>query len=656
MGKWLLSLCCLGVTTTLLSTAAAPAELTPIDVMVRSKEMMTYHPTFKRMESMLAIRLLSTFCDELDPSKTYFLKNEVSEWIDPSEETISRALSAFDNGKFDMFEEMLRLMGKAIARRETLEARLEEEDLIPAATIRFHEMDWADDAGVLYERLRSIRSAQVEAAEHLDQGLCRTALFRIKKRRLAFEQQRQPKEGVSFKQTVDTFIMKAFASALDSQSAYFTPSEAKQLLAGMQQRLFGIGILLRDDIDGFSVIKVVEGGPSDRQKALELGDKIIAIDDEPVIGLDIMDVVEMIRGEPGSTIALKIVRRRDDGGKEAFQPMDIRLRRGEVVVKDSRYGSQTVPYDDGVMTYLRLHSFYQDDETSSYADLLSELERCQKQHEIKGVILDLRYNPGGLLGQAVAVAGLFMEKGIVVSMKNEAGELTHMRNIASKRMWNGPLVILLNRASASASEIVAQALQDWGAAIVVGDDRSFGKGSYQLFTLNPNGAAPPNPKGEFKVTRGRYYTVSGKTPQLTGVQSDIIVPGLLCFTEIGERYSKYPLMADSVLSHFDDTFEDVPAFQRSLLRRLYSIGHQERVDRWRRLLPDLRYLSKKRIGQNAEYQKCIEDAKKASDFINVEEARNARDWQLEEAWNVLKDMIAMTAQHVNVHEQHQASA
>ena len=641
MVSWLFSFGLLLTTSVLFSSNVGPAELTSADVMKRSKEMMVYHPTFKQMGPELAARLLSTFCDELDPAKTYLLKSEVADWIDPSQKMIDQVMQAFESGRFDLFEQMFRCMGKAIARRDALEERLEKDALPKAMPIRFTDMDWAESPEALYQRLLAIRSAQIEAAEHLEHVLCQTAINRIQKRRLSFEQQRTPKDPLIFKQTLDTFLMKAFASALDSQSAFFTPSEAKQLLVGMQQRLYGIGVLLRDDIDGFSVIKLVEGGPAEKQKGLELGDKIIAIDNEPVIGLDIMDVVEMIRGEPGSIIYLKVVRRSEEGGKEGAHPAEVRLKRGEVVVKDSRYGSQVVPFEDGVMVYLRLHSFYQDEETSSYADLLAELERCQKKNAIKGVILDLRCNPGGLLSQAVAVAGLFMEKGIVVSMKDEMGGLSHMRNIASKKMWGGPLIILLNRASASASEVVAQALQDWGRAIIVGDDRSFGKGSFQLFTLSLDGSTPPNPKGEYKITRGRYYTVSGKTPQLVGVQSDIYVPGLLCFAEIGEKYSKYPLSADSVLSQYEDTFEDVPMFQRSLLRRLYALDHQERSEYWTQRIPELQRRSKKRISQSPEYNKFIDEIQKTQDIVSGEELRKTTDLQLDEAWNILRDLIIM---------------
>ena len=608
------------------------------DVIDRSKEMMAYHPTYKSMNGELAARLLVTFCDELDPCKTYLLKNEVAEWMDPPKALIEQVLVAFRTSQFTLFDQMLRKMGLAIERRGVLEKRLEADVLPNHVSLRVNELDWADGDEELYQRIRMMRGAQAEAAEHLEDALRQTALQRLQKRRAAFEQLRSPKDPALFLQTLATLLMKSFANALDSESAFFTPSEAKQLLVGMQQRLFGIGVLLRDDIDGFSVIKLVEGGPAHRQKGLELGDKIIAVNDEPVIGLDLMDVVEMIRGEPGSTVHLKLVR----GDGTTRQTQDVRLKRGEVVVRDLRFGSEIVPCEGGVIAHLRLHSFYQDAQTSSYADLLEELAQLQQNHSVKGVILDLRCNPGGLLAQAVAVTGLFIDKGIVVSVKEDGGAFSHMRNITSRHVWDGPLVILLNRASASASEIVAQALQDWGRAIIVGDDRSFGKGSFQIFTLSPDGSIPPNPRGEYKVTRGRYYTVSGRTPQLVGVQSDIVVPGLLNFAEIGEMYSKFPLSSDIIASHFEDAFEDVPLFQRTLLQRLYSFGHQVRLDQWVACVPELKRRSKVRLSANAEYQTFLERAQEArAEFVAEASLDTARDFQLEEAQAVMKDIILL---------------
>ena len=619
------------------SLHASSTELTPERAVRKAHEMMEQHPVFKEMNAVLGKRMLQTYCEQMDAFKTYLLLEEVQECIEPSEEFLKRVIASFEASNFEVFENMLTKTQNAIVRNRLLGQRLDNDALPKPSKIDFKTLTWARTEEELYERLRAIRALQLSAATQLDPQMYNLALQRLRKRKLKYEEMRETKDLLSFKQTVATFVMKAFAEALDSESAYFTPSEAKQLLINMQQKLCGIGVVLRDDVDGFSVIKIVKGGPADCQRAIELGDKIIAVNGEPVIGHDLIDVVELIRGEPNTSVTLRVLRQKD---KETSS-QDIQLTRAQVVVQDLRYGTKLEKFQDGVVAYLNLHSFYQDDETSSYDDLLASLEIIQREHSVRGVVLDLRSNPGGLLNQAVAVSGLFLGKGIVVSIQDGDERICHLRNIASRKVWDGPLIILINRASASASEIVAQALQDWGRAIIVGDDRSFGKGSFQLFTLPSDGITLPDPLGEYKVTRGRYYTTSGKSPQLVGVLSDVVVPGYLSCLDIGETFTKFPLPADTIESHFEDSFTDLSFFNRKLVERLYENNQEIKSTRWTRFLPELKKMAEERLAKNEEYKKFMADVKVNTDKP-VSENPKAADFQLDEAWNVLKDLIQMS--------------
>ncbi len=196
------------------------------------------------------------------------------------------------------------------------------------------------------------------------------------------------------KRLVYSNFLKAFAASLDPHSVYFTPDEALAFLMAVQQRMFGIGAQLRDDINGLTVIKIIEGGPAARDGHLKVKDRIIAVNGEPIVGMDIQDAVELIRGKEGTTVDLKVVREievAEDRPKKQ-QILDLIVPRGEVVLKDTRYESNIEPYGDGVIAYLRLHSFYQDPEFSSGSDLTSELNKFKAKYKIKGVVLDLRSN------------------------------------------------------------------------------------------------------------------------------------------------------------------------------------------------------------------------------------------------------------------------
>ena len=639
------------VSVSLFSDVAGPADLEHADIVRKAKELMVQHPSYKFVSHELAERVMITFCEELDPLKTYFLRGDVAEWVAPSDEAVYSIINAFNTGTFERFEKLFNTFRLAVDRRNKFEAQIDIDTLPEEGTLPMHGLEWASNEEGLYERLKLLRAMQLRSADRLDSDLYAKTLQRIQKRRLFFESQRIPADPVLYRQTLATFIMKAFACALDSQTAFYSPAEAKNALVGLQQRLFGIGVVMRDDLDGFSVIKIVEGGPADRQGGLELNDKIVAVNGEPLLGLDVMDVVEMVRGKAGSAVALKVVRKfADEEGNEQTKTLEIKINRGEVVMQESRYSSQTKDMDTGVGVYLRLHSFYQDAHTSAYADLAREFEKIQQNNRVRGVVLDLRCNPGGLLTQAVAVSGLFMDKGVVVSIKDEIGGLGHIRNIMTKKVWDGPLIILVNRGSASASEVVAQTLKDWGRAIIIGDDRSYGKGSFQIFTLNIDGVTAPNPQGEYKVTRGRYYTVSGKSPQLIGVESDIVIPGELQFSEIGEKYTRFPLSTDSISPQFEDTFEDVGVLQRPLLSRLYATSKQLRTDELRRHIPLLNQCTQERLANNHAYQQFLKKAqeKANSGVCEIDEESKERDFQLEEAWNILEDLMKVFEENHHV--------
>ncbi|MCH9609629.1 MAG: Tail-specific protease [Chlamydiales bacterium] len=611
-------------------------SVTPSDVNLTLRQIMENHAAHKELSPTLVKRAIESFIDDLDPTKVYFLASDLELWLQPSQEELSKILEAISSDDFSTFSHIHSKMVEAVKRRNLLEEQLKDQPLPKEVSVNdFKEMSWAESEEELSDRILKLKALQKSATEAFNLESREKALRRIEKRRQNREDGIVAVKGQN--RLVLSNVLKAFAASFDTHTAYFTPAEAAQFMIQVQQRLFGIGAQLRDDLNGFTIVKIIEGGPASRNTGLKPNDRVIAIDNEPVIGFEITDAVELIRGEEGTVVNLTVLR--PDGGEE--KRLEIPITRGEVVIQEARIEASTVPFGDGVIAYIALHAFYQDPTHSSGADLYEEIENIRKDHRIKGIILDLRDNSGGVLPQAVTVTGLFITKGIVVSIKDNQGNIEHLREIDGKMAYDGPLVVLTSKASASAAEIVSQTLQDYGRAIVVGDEYTYGKGTFQTFTLDAANGGKVNSKGEFKVTRGRYYTVSGKSPQLVGVKPDIVVPGFFSALDIGEQHSKYPLENDSIDPNFQDDLSDIPLIQRDQISWLYRFNLQPRLKIYTRFLPILKENSKKRLENDKLYQAFLED-------INQEEVETKRlelysrdDPQLKETFNVMKDLILL---------------
>lgn len=618
-------------------------EIEPQDVTKISNEILKAHVNYDDLTPLLSQRILSNFIEDLDPVRAYFTFEEVASYLEPSDEQLSKVVEAFKLSDFSLFYEIHRKIVRAIERRRGWEPELANKEL--PQSVSYEELKskkWPADENELFERLVKVRAFQMHTAEDLDEELKSKYLRRVEKSRSNFEEELLTNDPIEKKRLILSHILKATASSMDAHTAYLTPGEANQFLINVQQRLTGIGARLSDDMNGFSVVEIISGGPADLGGELKEKDSIIAVDGEPVVGMDIADAVELIRGEEGTPVVLTVMRKFEDLEKGS-EKLEINVTRGVVVLKETRLESNVTPFGDGVIAQIRLFSFYQDPQSSSASDVFMELERLKKEHLLKGVILDLRNNSGGLLPQAVEVAGLFVTKGIVVTTKDGSGALQHWRDSDGKVAWEGPLLVLTNVASASASEIVAQTLQDYGRAIVVGDEQTFGKGTYQNFTLDTTRKGGPNPQGEYKVTRGIFYTVSGKSPQLTGVSADVWVPSVLSKSELGERFEKYPLDNDQIEANFSDDLADIPLAYRSGAARIYRFNLQEPLQIYTKHLGQLRQNSEKRREANKNYQALLKTIEKKTVDSGKEEEVNfgKNDLQLEEAINVMKDLVIL---------------
>ncbi len=361
-----------------------------------------------------------------------------------------------------------------------------------------------------------------------------------------------------------TTAAEAFAQALDPHTGYLSPENYDDFRIQMQLSLEGIGAVLSSD-NGFTVIEeLIPGGDAERSGLLKPKDKIIAVaqkNERPVnvIDMDLRDVVKMIRGKKGTQVTLTILRQ-----AERTYRFHVTLKRDKIYLKEQEAkityetrSFQGKPYKFGVID---LPSFYGDEKVnkSCYEDVRELVAEARRQN-VDGIILDLSRNGGGLLGEAVRIAGLFLGKGAVVATKDNQNQLTIFVNGSSSTrlqgddvevisfpadgpgdVYSGPLVVLTSRLSASASEIVTGALQDYKRAVIVGSDHTFGKGSVQTLSRLPRDL------GGMKVTTALYFLPRGKSTQKIGVEADVRLPGLFILEDIGETTLEYPLPAQAI--------------------------------------------------------------------------------------------------------------
>ncbi|MCW8918175.1 MAG: S41 family peptidase [Gammaproteobacteria bacterium] len=311
-------------------------------------------------------------------------------------------------------------------------------------------------------------------------------------------------ETVEDKQLLEGAI-RGMLAGLDPHSAYLNKEEFKELQVGTSGEFGGLGIEVSME-DGFvKVVSPIDDTPAQRAGVMA-GDLIIRLDDTPVKGMSLNDAVKLMRGKPGSDIVLTIVREGEDA------PLTVTITRD--IIKVQSVKSRTLERGFG---YLRITSF----QTKTGEQVHKAISELKKEHggALNGLVLDLRNNPGGVLGAAVAVSDAFLKKGLIVYTEGRAEDAALKFNATPDDILDGaPMVVLVNEGSASASEIVAGALQDHKRAVIMGN-QSFGKGSVQtIFPMSNQSAV--------KITTARYYTPSGRSIQAEGIVPDIKVDPL----------------------------------------------------------------------------------------------------------------------------------
>ncbi|MDJ0918153.1 MAG: carboxy terminal-processing peptidase [Woeseiaceae bacterium] len=510
----------------------------------------------------LSSKVMDKYLESLDGNRMYLLSGDIAYFEQYRDQFDDLVKSKPLTPVFDIFQVY---QTRVRDRLDYALALLENEpDYTIDETYRFDrsEAPWASSEEELDEIWRkrvkndALRLALAEKEWEGDDGIKYLLTKRYKRFRKNVEQ-------VNSDDVFETF-MQAFAHTLDPHSSYLSPRNSEEYRIQMSLSYFGIGASLQSDEDYVQIINIIPGGPAAIDGKLKPNDRITGVaqgadgDMVDVVGWRLDDVVDLIRGPANTVVRLQII---PAGALPGSGEKVLSLVRDQVKLEERAAKSEiiTVPRDgrDWKIGVIEVPSFYRDYRALSKGDknftsttrdvkrLIEELE----DSGIDGLVLDLRNNGGGHLTEATALSGLFIDNGPVVQLRNSNGRISRLDDPdpVARVSYNGPLTVLVNRFSASASEIFAAAIQDYERGVVVGQ-QTFGKGTVQnLYSLDQY-LAPEGDKGhgQLTLTIGKYYRVTGKTTQHQGVEPDIELPSAIDADIIGESVRDSALPPDTI--------------------------------------------------------------------------------------------------------------
>lgn len=607
------------------------------DVKPTLEEMFQIHIECNRLEPALLRRSLQLLLEQFDPEKIYLLQDEAEEFLSLSDKRSIEAVRAYNKGEFPLYAALYTVICRSIERARLWRGEIEREFVVreeggsPAYGQSYAEfaLDPAELKGRLKQHLHALCAFEQSQRTGIVWNLeMRQKLTRLIERKLARKEELYFPGGKMQEQALAVHMLKAVARSMDAHTAYYTPEEAFELRTLLEKQFEGLGLVLREGLDGVEISDLVPSGPAAESRQIERGDRLLKVNgiDVSAVGYDrVLDLLQ----DGGKQVRLLLMR------EGSSRPHEVQLTRRKIVLKEERVQVSAIPFADGVLGVITLPSFYESSGLSAEADLKQALRMLRKSGKLYGCLLDMRENSGGFLGQAVKVAGLFISCGVVVVSEYAHNEVHYLRQLDGRQFYDGPLLLLTSRISASAAEIVAQALQDYGVALVAGDESTYGKGSIQYQTVTDSKASR-----FYKVTVGRYYTVSGRSTQIEGVQADLQLPTQYAPLRLGERYLLHPLPAGKRDPVYQDPLRDVSGPEQRWLERNYLPRLQQQVMSWRALLPPLRANSQQRLVQDKNYQAFLAS-------IGLEPSKNknlefgSNDLQQEHGLEILRDMALL---------------
>ncbi len=545
-------------------------------IMISVKNTLSYlHYAPKPINDAYSKEVYKHYFEMVDPAKRYFLKSDMAEFAQ-HETKLDDYLNQGDlrfykltvDRLYQRVDELDKITRDILAKPIDLN---EDETLILEPKAKQHPANTAEMAKewkkyIKYNILQEMESltAKEEAQREKKDSVQRHKLQDTIKLEVLTADEKCTKATQEVKELItDTFrrfkkrskkdwftvYMNAYTEVFDPHTNYYSPKNKEEFDSQFKGKIIGIGAVIQEKKGYLYLGPLTIGAPAWKSKQLSEGDKILKVKSKPgddavnVVGMLVDEAVRLIRGKEGTKVTLT-VEKKDKTVRE------VTMTREEVAIEDTFARSLVVNAPDGKKYgFIHLPSFNADFEDAkgrnASDDIKNEIVKLKTQN-VRGIILDLRNNGGGSLTEVGDIMGLFMDTGAYVQVKEGTGKIQTLRNKNSTPIWNGPVIIMQNELSASASEILAGAMQDYGRGLVLGSPQSFGKGTVQTFVDLNRFLNTTDDFGSLKLTIQKFYRVSGESTQRKGIQSDIRMKDFFTYSEIGERYDDHALAWDKI--------------------------------------------------------------------------------------------------------------
>lgn len=529
--------------------AAVPDSSTDSDTAKRVCAMVSrFHISGKPINDEISQKLMRRFIKQLDPQKLYFYKSDITNFEKQKNQLDDKLTVGDVKFAYECFELYLKRLQERMDYAQQLVDVDHDYTVDESIVVDAKELDFAKDQSEMNERWRKrVKYDMLNLV--LDDKKTDEARKQLHKR--------YSNNIKTMLQTENPEKLEMYLSALthcfDPHSSYMSPQTLEDFRISMELSLDGIGAALRSE-DGYTVVaEIVPGGAADADGRLKAGDKILAVAQDDgefvdVVEMKLSKVVRYIRGKRGTIVQLR-VKPEKSSASEVYKltRQKIELSTSEVKGKIIESGDR-IPGQTGRIGIISIPSFYRDfrgaqrgDENfkSTARDVRKVLYEFRDQGGVDGIVIDLRFNGGGALSEAIEVSGLFVDEGPVVQVKQMDGERKIHRDVEPGAVYSGPLVVVCNRLSASASEIFAGVIKDYKRGIIIGDTTTHGKGTVQNVMPVSNqmfSFLRGQDLGALKLTINQFYRVNGDSTQNRGVRSDIVLPSLIDNMDLGESF------------------------------------------------------------------------------------------------------------------------